>query len=120
MVVDSSVWIEIFVSGKKAKSCKRAIDDAKEVTVPTVVLYEIYKKIKHKVSEESALEAVASLSQYKVEDFNREIAMTAADLSLEHKIAMADSIVLAHALNKNTELLTLDNDFRGIPGAKVL
>lgn len=120
MVIDTSVWIEVLVSGKKSKSCKREIDEAKEIIVPTLVVFEIYKKIKYKFTEEAALEAVAMLSQYTVEDFNREIAMVAADLSLEHKIAMADSIVLAHAHHKNMELLTLDNDFRGIPGAKVL
>lgn len=63
---------------------------------------------------------MALLSQNSVADLTSEIALTAADLSKEHKIGMADSIVLAHAQHVGGTLVTLDNDFSGMPGARVI
>jgi toxin FitB len=46
-----------------------------------------------------------------------EVALVGADLSLEHKLAMADAIVLATARLHDAEVITSDADFSGIPGA---
>ncbi len=84
------------------------------------MLFEVYRKIKDKVSEDLALEAVATLSQHQLIPLDREIALLAADLSLEHQLAMADSLVLASAHFFAEPLLTLDNDFADLPGAVVI
>lgn len=55
-----------------------------------------------------------------VVDLSRSIALDAADLSLTHGLAMADSLVLAHALAASATLVTLDNDFARVPQVKVL
>ncbi|HLG20914.1 MAG TPA: type II toxin-antitoxin system VapC family toxin [Bdellovibrionota bacterium] len=114
LVVDSSAWIEMFSQGPLAKPCEREQRRTKEILVPTLVLYEVYKKICSTLSEDRALSAVAVMSQHKIDDLTRDVALTAADLSLEHKLPMADSIVLAHARLAGARLLTLDNDFAGI------
>jgi predicted nucleic acid-binding protein len=88
--------------------------------VPTLVLMEVYRKIKSNASEDLALEAMAYLSRHEVLDMNREVALAAADLCLEHRLPMADGIVLAHAEILEDRLLTLDNDFSGIPRALIL
>lgn len=119
MVVDSSVWLEILRSGPLRAECERQIQKGK-TKVPTLVLFEVYKKIKVKASEDLALEAVAALSRYELVDLNREIALLAADLSIEHDIGMADSLVLACAQFLGEPLVTLDNDFAGIGGAIVI
>lgn len=119
MVVDSSIWIELFRAGPLKLSCEKALKN-QEIRVPTIVLFEIYKKLKAKVAEDVALEAMSSLSQYQVLDLNREVAMLAGDLCLQHDMPMADGIVLAHALHLGDTLLTLDHDFSEIPGAKVI
>jgi predicted nucleic acid-binding protein len=119
-VVDSSVWIEILNKGELAKDCMRELKSASQIYVPTLVIYEVYKKIVSVLSEDQSLSAVTVLSQNEVVDMSREVALTAADLSLQLKLPMADSIVLAHARLLNATLLTLDNDFAGITGTKVL
>jgi predicted nucleic acid-binding protein len=43
------------------------------------------------------------------------IALLAADLHREHKLATADAIVCATALNQAAELLTCDGHFEGLP-----
>jgi len=120
VVLDSSVWIEIFNNGALSKTCMKELKNASRVYVPTLVLFEVYKKIAMSRSEDQALSAVAVLSQHEVVDMCREIALTAADISIQSELPMADSIVLAHARQTDAVLLTLDNDFHGIPGARVI
>lgn len=119
MVVDSSVWLEILGNGPLATKCDRAVQQG-PIRVPSLVLFEIYKKLKSKLSEEIALEAVASLNSFETLELTREVALLAADLCLEHKLPMADGLVLAHAVHLQDQLLTLDNDFAGIKAAIVL
>src|SRR2546422_184343 len=118
MVVDSSVWIEILCKGELEAKCHRAMQK-QVIRVPTIVLFEIYKKLKSKASEDIALDAVATLSKYEVLDMTRKVSLQAADISLQHNMHMADSIVLAHADCLADTLLTLDNDFSGISRARV-
>lgn len=119
MVVDSSVWLEIFLEGEKYKECEKLIKK-ETLYVPSLILFELYKKIKTKVSEDIALECVSHLSQHTVVDLTRDVALLAGDLSLEYKLAMADSVVLAHSRLLSCPLVTLDNDFSSVPGVLVV
>jgi toxin FitB len=119
-VVDSSVWIEILAQKPLAKACLKEIKSASQIFVPTVVLFEVYKKIAIAHSEHQGLTAVATMSQYRVLDLTRDIALSAADIAIREKLAMADSLMLAHARSNHAVLLTLDNDFAGLADTKVL
>lgn len=119
-VVDSSVWVEILSVGARAKACARELENFGRLVVPTVVLFEVYKKLALSSSEDQALSAIANLSQYEVQDMTREVALTAADLAMTHDLAMADSIVLAHAVLAHGVLLTRDNDFANLPNARIV
>lgn len=120
VILDSSVWIEILGSGPLSEVCLKELKSASEVLVPTLILFEVYRKISSATSEDQGLDAIALLTQNTVVDLNQEISLTAADLSLKHGLATADSLILAHAVYSESKLLTLDNDFAGIPGVKVL
>jgi len=48
--------------------------------------------------------------------FDSRLAFHAADISLKHGLALADSLVYATALSQHARLVTSDNDFRGLPG----
>ena len=120
ILLDSSAWIEILGDLARSASCQRELKGASQVLVPTIVMYEVYRKIASSVSEDHALQAAAMLARYKLQDLTKEVALTAADISLEHKLGMADSMVLAHAVVGGATLVTLDNDFAGIMGVKVI
>lgn len=120
LLIDSSGWIEIFRQGRLAKKCQKELHDASEIIVPTLVIFEVYRKICKSISEDQALSCVALMSQNHVVDLTREIALTAADLSIKHDLPMADSLVLAHAYEEEAMLLTLDNDFNKISGTLVI
>lgn len=119
MIIDSSVWIEIFSKGDRCAECLLKMR-GKEIFVPAIVIFEVYRKIKQKISDDVALEVVASLSKNKIVNVDRDIALLAADLSIEHNLAMADSIVYACAREHGVTLLTLDHDFMNLPNVIVV
>ncbi len=119
-VIDSSCWIEIFASGSLAKKCQKEVSSAKSIAVPSLVIYEVYRKVKQSISDESGLSAISYISQFDVQALTREVALLAADLSLQYKLGTADSLILAHAHEISAELITLDNDFRGLPRVRVI
>ena len=119
MVVDTSIWLEIFFDGALKKSCEDILN-GKDIIIPSVVIFELYRKIKKQITEDGAIAAVGSLSKYQIQNVDQEIAILAGDLSLEFDLGMADAMILAFAKANDTELLTLDNDFNSIPGVHIL
>lgn len=120
ILLDSSTWIEIFGVGKHAAICETERKKAQTIIVPTIVIFEVYKKIQSVLSEDKALLATAVLNEFQVENLTQEVALTAADLSIEHSLGMADAMVLAHAKLSQAKMITLDNDFANIPNVKVI
>ncbi|MGZ5440687.1 MAG: PIN domain-containing protein [Thermoanaerobaculia bacterium] len=116
IVVDSSGWLEFLTEGPLASTYARRLRQPAAVITPTIVLYEVYKHAKRLRGEESALDAVAAMQKTRVVPLNDELALVAADLSLEHKLPMADAIVLATARLYEAEVVTSDADFDGVPG----
>lgn len=86
---------------------------------PTIAVYEVYKWIKRERSEEEALQAVATMKRTHIVELSEELALTAADLSLSHGLAMADSMMLAVARINHAQLATTDSGFEGIDGVLV-
>ncbi len=115
-VVDSSAWIEYFVGGPLASRFAPHLVDVEEVVTPTIVLYEVYKLIRRERGEEEALVAAAAIGRTRLAPLTEVVALTAADLALEHRLAMADAIVYATARLEGVEVVTGDDDFRGLPG----
>ena len=115
-VVDSSAWIEYFTDGPLASRFERYLSDSAEVVTPTIVLYEVYKLIRRERDEEAGLAAVAAIERTRLVPLTEAVALTAADLSLEYRLAMADAIVYATARLEGAEVVTADEDFSGLPG----
>ena len=117
-VVDSSGWIEYFVNGKNANFFNSPIRDTDNLLVPTICLYEVFKRILLELGEDEALQVAGIMSLGTVVELNRDIAIHAANISLELKLAMADSIILATARANNATLWTQDEHFKGSEGIK--
>jgi predicted nucleic acid-binding protein len=97
VILDSSCWIEILTDGKRATQCEKLVKKATTIYVPTLVLFEVYKKITATLGEAQSLFAVSYISENTLLNLDRAAALLAGDRSLEHGLAMADSIVLAHS-----------------------
>lgn len=119
IVLDSSGWLEFFADGPHAGKFASHLRQPANVITPTVAMYEVYKWIKRERSEEEAVDAVATMKKTNVVDLTEELALTAADLSLAHRLAMADSMMLAAARAHKAELVTTDAGFEGVPGVTV-
>lgn len=114
-LIDSFGWIEFFTEGPLAEKYAKYLQKPSEVIVPTVVLYEVYKKIKKEKSEEIALVAIATMQNARIVPLTEELSLSAADASLSHRLAMADAIVYASALQEGATVVTSDEDLKNLP-----
>jgi predicted nucleic acid-binding protein len=119
-IVDSSGWLEYFADGTNAGFFAPAIENLAELIVPSVSLYEVFKRVLQQKDESQALKAVALMEQGTVVDLNAALALSAAKLSVDSKLPMADSIVLATARAFNAVLWTQDADFEGMEGVRYI
>ena len=119
-VIDSSGWIEFFTNGPLADDYASRLGKLTTIITPVIVIYEVYKRLKRELSEDDAVIAVSAMQRSQVVPIDQELALTAADLSLEHGLAMADAIVLATARKFQAELMTSDRDFEDIAGVTCL
>lgn len=117
-VVDSSGWLEYFADGPNSEKFAPGIQNHRELVVPTLSIYEVFKRVLQQRSETDALRAVALMQQGRVVELNTSIALLAAKLSVGLKLPMADSIMLATAKEYQATLWTQDADFEGIEGVK--
>ena len=117
-VVDSSAWLEYFANGPNAAFFAKPIEKVEDLIVPSVSLYEVFKRVMTQRGEDQALQAVAMMQQGTVVDLDATIALSAARISVENQLPMADSVILATARAHGATLWTQDADFDGMPGIK--
>ncbi len=119
-VVDSSGWVEYFANGTNAKFFTPPVQDLDNLLVPSICLYEVFKRLTLDLGEENALQAMGIMSYGRVIELDRKTAIDAARISLELKLAMADSIILAIAHEYDAILWTQDAHFKGMEGVKYI
>jgi len=117
-VVDSSGWLEYFADGPNADFFAQAIEAVSDLVVPTLSLYEVFKRVLQQRGEGDALQAVAVMIQGNVIDLDTDLALSAAKVSMELKLPMADSVMLATAQAHGATLWTQDADFEEIAGVQ--
>jgi predicted nucleic acid-binding protein len=119
-VVDSSGWLEYFADGPNAGFFASAIERTGDLIVPTLSLYEVFKRVLQQKGENEALQAIAVMHQGVVVDLDAALALSAAKVSAELSLPMADSIMLATARAHGATLWTQDADFQDIEGVKYI
>ena len=117
-IVDLSGWIEYIADDANADFFEPSIVDSENLLVPTICLYEVFKRVLQEFGEERALDAMGIMSLGTIIDLDRQIAVHAAQISNELKLAMADSIILATARAYDAALWTQDEHFKSIEGVK--
>lgn len=120
-VVDSSGWVEYLSGGDNAPFFRRAIESiesSEPLVVPSLSLFEVYRHMLRHVGREEALNVVAAMRSGRVVELDDRLALEAAELSVETRLALADSIILATARAHDAELWTQDSDFEGMEGVR--
>jgi toxin FitB len=119
-VIDSCGWLEYFANASNAHYFAPAIQDEEHLLVPTVCLYEVFKRLNQQLGKEAALKGVSHLYRGTFIPLDEEIALQAARLSSEYRLPMADSMLLASAQAHQAVLWTQDEHFKGLPGVEYI
>jgi predicted nucleic acid-binding protein len=112
-IVDSSGWLEYFADGPNAEFFAPVVEDTAALLVPSISLFEVFKRVLQQRGESDALQAVAIMAQGQVIELDMTLALEAARVSVEEKLPMADSVILATAWAYDATLWTQDADFMG-------
>lgn len=119
-LVDSCGWLEYFADGPNADFFAPAIEETKNLIVPTICIFEVFKRIYQQRGEDAALQAVALMQQGEVVAIDDISALSAAKCSIDYNLPMADSIILAIARLRKATIWTQDIDFKSIEGIKYI
>jgi toxin FitB len=119
-VVDSSGWLEYFADGVNADFFAPAIENTAELVVPSISVYEVFKRIRQQRTEDEALQAIAVMAQGRVVELDVPLALNAARISIELNLPMADALILATARENNAVIWTQDADFAGLDGVQYI
>jgi predicted nucleic acid-binding protein len=117
-VVDSSGWLEYLAAGRNADFFAPAIENTAKLVVPTLCLFEVFKRVYQQRGEGAALQAVALMHQGRLVDLDSTLALAAARISALEKLPLADSVILATARATGAILWTQDADFDGVPNVR--
>jgi predicted nucleic acid-binding protein len=120
VVVDSSGWVEYFGEGPKAASFEPYLQREGDLLLPTIVLYEVFKKLLATRSELTANRFLSAALRQDVVAFDGHLALAAVEVSLKYRLAMADAIIFATASLHGAELVTSDHAFQGLPGVTLV
>ena len=115
-LVDTSAWIEWLIASPTGKAMKSVIPAREEWLVPTIVQLELAKWLAREVGEDKADQTIAFTQMCVVAPLDTKIALAAADFCSKHKLATADAVVYATAVEYGADLLTCDAHFDGLPG----
>lgn len=113
-LVDSSGWIEFASNGPLADRYQSHLKNLSQVLTPSIVVYEVYKRLKRDASEAAADAIVAAMGKTRVVPLDDRLALQAAEFSLSLGLPMTDAIVYATAQAHHATVITSDADFKDL------
>lgn len=119
-VIDTSAWIEWLIGSALGKRVAIEIPDREDCVVPTIVQLELAKWMTRELDENRADQMIAYTQKCVVASLDTRIALHAADLHRQFRLATADAIVYATAREYGAELLTCDAHFEKLAGVILL
>ena len=117
-IVDSSGWLAYFADEPNAGHFLEPLRDTASLIVPSVIVYEVFKVVLRESTESKAFQAAAAMQKGRVVDLTASVAIAAAKISLEYRIPMADSIILATARQYEATIWTQDSHFEDMEGVR--
>ena len=119
-VVDSCGWLEYFANGPNAGHFAGPVEETSALLVPSICIYEVFRRLLQQLGRNDALEAVAVMRQAMVVPLTDTLAMEAAALGCELKLPMTDSAILATARAFDATLWTQDAHFSSMAGVQYI
>lgn len=114
-VVDSSAWLAYFAGTRNAEVFAEAIERPAELVVPTLSLFEVFKRVLVQRGETDALRAVAIMRRgSRPVPLDARLAIAAARISVDAGLPLADAVIFATAQSHGAVLWTQDAAFQGM------
>lgn len=120
VLVDTCGWIEWLTDGPLADAFRPHLAQTDALLVPTLIQYELAKWITRERDETLALEVIGLTHQSRVVALDTSLALGAAALALEHRLAMADAVIYATARAHGATVVTSDAHFEHLSGVTYL
>lgn len=117
-IVDSSGWLEYFADSPNATNYAAAIENNEKLLVPSLILYEVAKRLVVQGKKDIAERAIAMMKQCTEVPIDHTIALHAFELSITYNLPLADSIIYSISVLHNANLLTQDSHFEGLPNVQ--
>jgi len=115
-IVDSVGWVAYFKGDLLAMSYRPYIKQQQDLLCPSIIVYEVVKKIELDNGRQAAGRVGAQLSKACIIPLDESLAEAAARLSIAHQLPMADAIIYTTAVTYNATLVTSDAHLQGLPG----
>lgn len=113
-ILDSSAWIECLDEGPNTVHFGPILEKLPDLIVPSITITEVRKVVLRHRNAEGADRVTDSMQSCQVIDLNPDLARFAADLALQYKLPLADSIIYATCLQAKATLWTQDPDFKDL------
>jgi predicted nucleic acid-binding protein len=122
IIVDSSGWVEYLGAGPKADGFAVYLESQAVLLLPSIVVYEVHKKIYRERGKGLADEFVSQAFGFgeRLIPLTLELSLLASKASLEEHLPMADAIIYATARKHQAQLITSDTHFAQLPGVTII
>lgn len=119
LVADSSVWIAVITRATGFERYLPAFEPPHELIVPAIVIYEVVRWCLRHRDVPAAQAAKKIMTDHHVLGIDAEVAVFGAELAKQHRLAMADALIIACAQMHGAELWSQDKDFAKLPGVRL-
>jgi predicted nucleic acid-binding protein len=116
-LIDTSAWIEWVVGSPVGLKVAPLLPPDDEWLVPTIVQFELAKWAARLVDDpDQGVDVLAYSRLCQVVPLTTAIALEAAQVGRERRLAVADAIIYATAQTFDADLISCDAHFEGLPG----
>ncbi|MDM8546271.1 type II toxin-antitoxin system VapC family toxin [Candidatus Venteria ishoeyi] len=91
------------------------LQQPKDLIIPSVQQYELYRWVCRERDEATALDVIAITEQGTVITLDTGLALLAADMASQFKLAAMDAMIYSTAQQTGVELITSDRHFKDLP-----
>lgn len=120
VILDSSGWLEYLTADTKADLFAPYFEGHRPILVPVIVLYEVRKVLLLRQTKDVTDTFMSQVLRRTILCIDEEIALSAAALSIQYRLAMADALLYATSEREKAEFVTSDPHFKDLPRVTLL
>jgi predicted nucleic acid-binding protein len=120
IVVDSVGWLAYFTGDPLAAAYRAYLHALDDLLTPSIIIYEVTKKIELQIDRQAAGLAAAQLLKTRMIPLDEALATAAARTSIAYKLPMADAIIYTTAQVHHARLITSDVHLKDLPGVEFI